>query len=141
MSNLTISETDLIQNNDMPIVVLENGVRIANFSSPHSFKFDDGIELPGCSKERATRLMLRSEEIEVPGVREGVVDIDLQFRMSDVVEAAILEANQDGSVDVVLVPFPVMTCWKSSGRDIGKMRCVRIADRVTKVAHSGKFCR
>jgi len=140
MSNLTISETDLIQNNDMPIVVLENGVRIANFSSPHSFKFDDGIELPGCSKERATRLMLRSEEIEVPGVREGVVDIDLQFRMSDVVEAAILEANQDGSVDVVLVPFPVMTCWKSSGRDIGKMRCVRL-DRITKVAFSGKFCR
>ena len=140
MSNLTISEKDLIQNNDMPSAVLENGVRIANFSSPHSFNFDDGVELPACSKERAERLMLRSEEVEVPGVK-GTIDIDLKFEMSDVVEAAIEEATQDETIDIIMVPFPVMTCWKSSGRDIGKLRCVRIADRVTKVAFSSKFCR
>ncbi len=43
-------------------------------------------------------------------------------------------------IDVVLVPFPVMTALKDAGISIGKARVIRVADRVTKMIHIDRFC-
>lgn len=38
------------------LIVLSNGVSVANFSSPHTFEFEDGNVLPAVPNEEAQRL-------------------------------------------------------------------------------------
>ena len=101
-----------------PIITLKNGIRIGNFSSPHTFTFKDGSVLPACSKERALDLMLNAAEVEEqnrPSDKNySWTDIQLKYSLSDRVEEALKEALQfDGEeerqFDVLLVPFPVLT--------------------------------
>ncbi len=129
-----------IQEEVVPVVTLSNGLRVANFSSPHSFAFVDGRVLPACSKERAERLMLGALEHEEPGIK-GTTDIVLEWAMSLSVEQelAVLQARRD--IDVILVPLPVMTVVKDLELPIGKCRVIRVADRVTKTIHIDRFCR
>lgn len=122
-----------------PVITLKNGIRVANLSSPHSFKFITGEELPACSAEVANRLKLEQVEKEVPGIK-GTIDIELTFQMSAAVreELDVLSGRED--IDIVIVPFPVMNALKEE-RPIGKFRVCRVADRVTKAIFSDKFCR
>lgn len=121
-----------------PVVTLKSGVRVANFSSPHEFVFTDGSVLPGCDPERARVLMLENVELEC--FRERWYDITLLFSMSDVVRSSLKELEENTDVDLVLVPFPVMEALKQKKMPIGKCRVCRVADRVTKVIHSDRFC-
>lgn len=123
----------------MPTVVLSSGLCVANFSSPHPFNFVDGTILEACSSERAKGLMLESHEQQVPGIK-GTTDIQLTWGLSASVSQALAAAEADESVDVVLVPFPVMTALKEAGRPIGKARVIRCADRITKAIFTDKFC-
>jgi len=129
---------------DSPTVELRSGVRIANFSSPHPFRFNTGEELGACSKERANALMLSSteEESKNPG---GWTDIHLSWGMTSAVLSALNRECSREDVDIVLVPFPVMTALKDSGDWEDplyrtKVRVCRMADRVTKVLFSDRFC-
>ena len=124
----------------MPTAVLKSGIRIANFSSPHGFTFDDGTELGACSEDRSRALSLKAIENEIPR-GDGAFDIELRFKMSLEVECELSEIlrNMD-DIDVVLVPFPVMNAWKAIGYPIGPLRCVRMACRQSKVASATKFC-
>lgn len=132
----------------MPITTLKNGLKVANFSSPHPFKFDTGEELPACSPERAKKLMLLTEEREE--VNEGGwTDIRIQFLMSPEVERALREDPDFEAVDIVLVPFPVREairrCADAFPRSVWewvakKTRVIRSADRVTKAIYSDRFC-
>jgi hypothetical protein len=77
-----------------------------------------------------------------------VTDIHLAWRMTREVFKALFALDAREDVDVVLVPFPVMTALKShlreSGVDedaIGKARVIRVADRVSKEIHIDRFCR
>jgi uncharacterized protein (DUF302 family) len=124
----------------VPVIELKNGVRVANFSSPHPFTFDSGETLPACSPERAKELMLESVEVAVPGIK-GTTDIQLEFKISEAVKAALAELERDEGIDIVLVPFPVMQALKDAGLSIGKARVCRVADRVSKTIFSDKFCR
>ena len=124
---------------DMTITTLSTGLRVGNFSSPHEFKFTDGSVLPACSEERARLLMLEATEYLVPSGCGRYADIGLTFSMSGEVAAA-LDAAEQTDVDLVLIPFPVMTAMKQAGRDIGKCRVCRVADRVNKTIYHDKFC-
>jgi hypothetical protein len=133
--------------NDMPIITLSNGLRVANFSSPHPFRFTDGSELPECSPERARVSKLQAHEVETD--RGLWTDIDLEFVMSDECESMLREAWKlwrAGEVDIVIVPFPVLNAWKATKRmDVIKphghpFRTIRCADRVTKLNHCDRFC-
>jgi len=138
-------QTDTVEH--VPVVTLTNGVRVANFSSPHLFTFTDGVKLPACSKERALHLMLESHERESPGIK-GTIDLELTFEMSLAVEEALVALNAREDVDIIIVPFPVMTALKEKPlkgvplrQTIGKCRVCRTADRVTKTIHHDRFCR
>lgn len=142
-------------NEDMPIVVLASGLRVANFSSPHHFTFVTGEVLAACSPERAKALMLESGEVETK--RKGWVDIALAFRMSESVLDALRAVQlliELGAVDVLIVPLPVkraMDEWlaerarNDEALDIlvevqHHARTCRVADRVTKTIYGDRFC-
>jgi hypothetical protein len=124
---------------DAPIVILASGATVANFSSAHPFTFDDGSTLQGCTAARCRELMLHSAEEETinPG---GWVDIELRFVMSEAVKLELERLQGREDVDVILVPFPVLSAVKEAGLPVGKCRTVRMADRVSKTAHSDRFC-
>ena len=132
----------------MPIVTLTTGLRVANFSSPHSFRFTDGSELGACSADRANLGKLNSVEVETD--RGLWVDIDLEFKMSpecDEMLRAAWDRWTSGAVDVVIVPFPVLNALKADDDwcvdDDPKehpFRTIRSADRVTKLNHHNRFC-
>lgn len=123
----------------VPVITLTNGLRIANFSSPHPFTFVSGEVLPACSPERAKRLLLEAKEVARPSPCGRWTDIDLSFRLSPEVEEELqrLELRQD--IDIVLVPLPVLQASRALAWAT-KVRGLRAADRVTKEIHSDRFC-
>ena len=122
----------------MPMITLTNGLRIANFSSPHPFNFEDGSVLPACDPERVKRGSLDVTEEEFCGIK-STIDIKITFSISESV-AEMLEEAQSSEADVVLVPFPVLNAMRDEGRNLGKFRVVRIKDRQTKEVHIDRFC-
>ena len=153
---------------NMPVITLSSGVRVANFSSPHAFTFDDGSVLPSCSKERSKAGMLRAVEKEE--AKNGWVDIDLNFEMSEKIAEMLIRSIQqskDEKIDVVVVPYAVLTAWKGEYGDavsallleaakkvLGEQdacygrwwepvpfRTIRMADRITKTCCHDKFCK
>jgi hypothetical protein len=128
---------------DMPIIKLANGVRVANFGSPHPFNFTTGEILPACSPERVKALTLRVVEKEEPNPNNpDITDIEICFELTDEVEGA-LELAQEREVDVVLVPFPLLAAVKEAGffPRFPKIRVIRSADRITKAIYPDRFCR
>lgn len=128
---------------EMPIVELKSGLKVGNFSSPHSFHFDDGTVLPGCEKDRSSLLMLNSVEIEHPTENLGKswVDVELSFAMTETVHEALEDAMTE-DVDIIIVPLPVLTAAKAMAWDVRRtpFRTCRLADRVTKLVCSDRFC-
>jgi hypothetical protein len=57
-----MNELDNLRNQ---IVILSNGKRVANFSSPHEFKFVDGTILPAVSNEDAEKYKVDFIETEI----------------------------------------------------------------------------
>ena len=116
-------------------------MNIVNFSSPHSFTLDNGVVIPACDPDMSRELSLLAVETETPHpTLEGVTDVRLSFKMTDAVYYRLKELNADTSVDVILVPLPVMTALKEANLPIGKARVCRVADRVSKIIHCDKFC-
>lgn len=137
--------------NEAPVATLKNGISVCNFSSPHSFTFDDGTVLEACSPERCRNLSLLQEEVVYPNpIYPKLQDINLEFKMSDLVLDALEELKNFKGI--VLVPFPVMEAIKENGmrndssdqiRDeiqYFPFRVCRVADRVNKTLFSNKFC-
>jgi hypothetical protein len=122
-----------------PVITLDNGIRIANWSSPHEFKFTTGEILPACSPERAKAMSLDIDETVVN--QEKWDDIVLDTNIPDSVYEDIEELKYNDEIDIILVPFMVLDALKSSYPWIAdKCRVIRVADRVTKEIYPDKFC-
>lgn len=128
----------------MPVITLVNGLRVANFSSPHCFKFSDGKELPACDEERAKLLMLDSQEeivFSTTMINGDIVEcIRLKYKMSSVIRIALKHAESTPGIDIIIVPLPVMEAIKQEKMRIGKFRTIRMYDRIHKTCYSNKFC-
>lgn len=125
----------------VPVVTLSNGIRVANFSSPHDFKFVDGSVLPACTDQRAREMALESREVENENPYAPITDIKLSWAMSDAVFSELARLKDSDEFDVLLVPLPVMTALKEEDElSPGKCRCIRMADRVNKLSHIDRFC-
>lgn len=123
-----------------PQAELKNGIRVANFSSPHHFLFDDGTYLHPCDGSRSVWLSLDSREETKQHHRLPMVDVKISYQMSHSVEEEINRLELEDDIDIILVPLPVLLAMKDAGMAIGKCRVVRIADRVQKTACSDRFC-
>ena len=122
-----------------PTVTLSTGLRVANFSSPHSFRFTDGSVLPSCSFDHSDRGKLDTEEVDAPGLA-GTTDVTVRWKLSDGIRELMAEAEATEGVDIFLVPLPFLTALKEAGLPIGRYRVVRVADRNTKTIHTDRFC-
>lgn len=130
----------------MPTATLTTGLVVGNFSSPHSFTFEDGTVLAGCSAERCKALSLAEVEAESPfpgkAGERGVIAITPRFTLTDVVRQELLQAHADIQGGVVLVSFPTLSALKAEGvldqyLAVGTIK----ADRTTKLVSTTKFCR
>tara|TARA_R110002020_G_C16300629_1_gene773109 strand:- start:2183 stop:2584 length:402 start_codon:yes stop_codon:yes gene_type:complete len=129
------------------IIELSNGLRIANFSSPHPFTFVDGSILPEVSAEEAERLKIDFieqpyEHMTANGVNYN--DIELSFELSDEVLNEVgrwKEKFRNRLVDIVLCPLPMITALKNDEvLLVTPFRAVRMGDRIKKLAEIDKFC-
>lgn len=142
-----------------PVVVLSNGLKVANFSSFHPFKFVDGNILPAVNGKlcKALSMDTKEEVVHNPYLDgKGVCTIKLSFNMSDQVRKALaawIEESINHRVDVVIVPLPVITMLRDLLKDEDEdileeilldtpFRTIRVADRVDpeKKIHIDKFC-
>lgn len=139
-------------NMEPPAISLKNGLRVANFSSPHEFNFEDGSVLPACTKERAMVLNLARNDREVlwDGPRspswpteELVLAVTPGFATTPEIIAELAELEGHWDVDIVLVPFPVLQSLRDEKmlEKFKKVATVIMADRITKAASTTKFGR
>lgn len=133
---------------DKRITTLSNELRVANFSSPHSFRFTDGSVLPPVDDETADNLMLKAHETRhTDRKRPKIVTISLLFELPEKVKDEIdywytIWAMK--KVDIVIVPLPVMQClheiWDDKTIVKSPFRVIRTRDRITKTIWSDIFC-
>lgn len=144
MSTVTVSVA--------PVVTLTNGLRVANFSSPHSFNFEDGSILEACTPDRVAAGALERTEEERPWGffdRDDIVAVVPKFSLSEQVWNLIVELEQDDKVDIVLIPFPVLEALRNARRENGKslleevskVGTICVKDRQTKTIYINRFCR
>ena len=125
---------------ELHIVELSNGKLVANFSSPHSFVFTDGVVLPAKSEEDSERLKVTfKEKLYANG------DVELSFDLSEDVmnEIALYEfLYEQNEVHVVFCPLPMITSLKEKKYDLinSPFRAVRIEDRINKLVSIEKQC-
>lgn len=126
------------------VTTLSNGVRVCNFSSPHSFTFTDGSELPAVPTSVCEQLSLERQEeaVQWPGL-PGVMAVRPVFGLTDAVMQRLSELNDSEHVDVVIVPFPVLDAMRQLGvlDKFPKAATCLLADRVEKICHIDRFCR
>jgi hypothetical protein len=126
-----------------PIVTLTNGKKVANFSSPHEFRFTDGTVLPAHDADTANALKIEFIETEL----NDKGDIMLEFELTEKVRDAIVRyafLYELKAVDVVFCPLPMITALKDTYGGIwvlnSPFRAVRIEDRVNKLVSIEKQC-
>jgi hypothetical protein len=135
------------------IIVLSNGLRVANFSSPHEFQFVDGSILPAVSNELSKKLSLQVEEEtysteNIKDTDNKYISIKIKFTLDPLVIEELSYWHQEhkkGNVDVVIVPRPCLDAIRESGTNdemINKFpfRTIRVADRLLKTVCIDKFC-
>lgn len=132
-----------------PVVTLSNGLRVANFSSPHPFTFEDGTVLPACDAERCNALKMLVHEnvmnrrcVETAQGPCEFQDIELVTLLGDDVECALHQLENDPNIDVVIVPLMLMEQLRNFRNDYPdfKFRVIRMADRIKKIAKVNVFC-
>ena len=121
---------------------LSNGKKVGNFSSPHDFTFEDGHILPACTAEESERLKVTFNE-----VIDDDGDVTLSFDLSDEVWDEMyewMEVWDQSLVDYVFIPLPMMTAikqvWSQELIKDSPFRCIRIEDRIKKLASINKQC-
>lgn len=117
-------------------IILSNGLKVANFNSPHSFVFEDGNVLQQVADEFAVKTMLGSNDIEVSMGKYSVVE--KVFVMTPECRKALREVC--GSADIVIAPLPVVQLVKNSEGFENVFTCF-LTDRVNKICSISKFCR
>ena len=117
----------------------KKNLKVANFNSPHTFKFDDGTELEAVSPNFATETMLRSEDVEYQ--KNGFTAVEKIFKMSEPCRNALTELRNSGKADIIIVPFPVLMAAKAEENfSADGLYTVFLTDRVNKICSATKFC-
>lgn len=135
---VTINEVDPMETT--VIVTLSNGKTVANFSSPHSFKFTDGSEIPAVSNEESERLKVTFiETVDEQG------DVTLKFELSEAVRTEMKHwytLYLQGKIDVVFCCLPMITALNEIGYGVknSPFRACRIEDRIKKLLSIDKQC-
>ena len=127
------------------IISLKNGKRIANFSSPHPYTFDDGTRLEPCDKKEAGLFKVQFRERVVKDVRD-ITAIEMDFMLSKALLSRMNMWEQlynEKKVDLVLCSLPLLTAIKKilDTKELMKMpfRGIRTKDRTKKILLTDRF--
>ena len=143
-----------------PAIVLNNGTRVVNYSSPHSYRFDTGEILPACDQTLVKIHSLIENHIEEENAN-GWIDVKIKDKLQDIQLESLRMIAKDPNVDVILVPLRVRSLLvnlRTDGRHqnedgspadyyelnrmvVEKTRVCRIEDRLNKLVSSTKFCK
>lgn len=97
---------------DLPSVTLTNGLVVANYSSPHSFLFEDGTILEKCSDERATITKLDVQESHqcTDAILTSIkVEWYLTWFLQEEIEKILTVWDRDELPwDVIITPLPLL---------------------------------
>ena len=122
------------------IITLSNGKRVANFSSPHPFEYEDGTILPAVAPNIAEKYKVTfHENIDTNG------DVLLSFTLSSDVHtrmAYFQDLYDKRKVDVVVCPLPMITAMRAINMNVKNtpFRTIRVADRINKVISINYQC-
>ena len=133
------------------IITLSNGLKVANFSSPHTFTFTDGSVLPARDHVFSRFMSLDDgETIESVNVSKKCIytNVSVHWKLTAAIEIELLRWMREyhmNNIDIVIVPLPVLsamktTRWSKQNIINSPFRVVRVADRITKEIHINKFC-
>ena len=122
------------------VITLSNGKKVANFSSPHAFTFEDGSVLQPITESRCKSLSLITKEVE-----HDNGDVELKFIVTDEVKLYMElwgSAKELNLVDVVYIPMPMMSALKEIGYDVknSPFRVIRLTDRINKIVSITTQC-
>ena len=127
------------------ITTLKNGTKVANFSSPHIYTFDDGSKIDKCDIREAGLFKVHFREKVVKDVRD-IAGIEMDFMLSKVLLSRMNMWEQlynEKKVDVVFCSLPLLTAIKKviEVSQLRKMpfRGVRTKDRTKKVILTDRF--
>ena len=143
--------------NEFPIIKLNSGLNVMNFSSPHSYVFTTGEVLPACGPDVAQRYNLDEDhKIHDRGIYSDVL---IKYNFNVQIFDLLLAATIYNGIDIILVPYPILDAWSAMVRlesDFNdedeiygkteaehvllKIRTCKLDDRVTKVIRSDQFC-
>lgn len=129
------------------IRTLSNGLRVANFSSPHHFEFTDGTKLPRVSKKTVERLSSKVEETVLRFRtlnKTTIQDISVDFTLTPEIRLELRKWERlysENLVDVVIVPLPLLKAMQKERyfNHQSVFRCVRLASREDKIVEIDKF--
>ena len=134
--------------NKYPSIKLNSGIKIVNYSSPHTYKFHTGEELPACSDEVAQDTKLEAHHDKDKNDK-GWYDITIFYTLSEMQKKELPMLAEFNEIDIILVPFPVLNCIRFDGNYLSnkkwstafnKIRVCKLDDRITKVIRSDEFC-
>lgn len=141
---------------ELPKVTLSNGLIIGNFSSPHSFEFEDGSILESCSNQRAEDLKINFIERKIPQEINNKIIIDnvkLTFELTENVIEEVRKimfefVNKTLDIDLILIPLPMLTALKEHDYIFGKInniidtpfRVIKMKSRLEKKVRIDDFC-
>jgi len=128
-----------IVNDDLPAITLDNGLKVVNFSSPHSFTFDDNKVLPACNVGRMQSFSLKMEDKKVDA--GAFTALYKKFVLTDSIMEELDRIIVQG-VDLIIVPFPMLAelAKLETAMPYSQMCCTASLDRATKVCSSSEFC-
>lgn len=127
------------------IITLKNGVKVANFSSPHTFTFEDGCKLEKCDAREAGLFKVQFKEKVVKDIRD-IAGVEMDFMLSKPLLSRINMWEQlynEKKVDIVFCSLPLLTAIKKilDVKELMKMpfRGVRTKDRNKKLILTDRF--
>lgn len=145
MSNVTTTTTIT----EAPAITLTNRLRVANFSSPHPFHFEDGVVLEACDEARSRALSMERADMEVPwpvdlvNVLGPVWAVRPVFGLTELVLEELNKLQEAWDVEVILVPFPMLQALQLAKLDdrYNKAATIIVADRIKKTIKIDRFGR
>ena len=146
---------DILESNRFKTVRLSNQLIVGNFSSPHSFTFEDGSVLDAVNDYDSERLKVIFNETIVDEklewkraeVYKEYKTVALDFTLSDEVrnEMEVWQKMwEHNDVDIVLCPLPMIQALHKIDDGLGTIfdgpfRAVRLKDRIKKLASIDTF--
>ena len=115
---------------DIPIAKLSNGITVANFSSAHTFVFEDGSELAACDAGRSTEFAVSPQEQSLR-VENGCEIVTLKPTMNDACFKELTRVLTNPRFDYLIVSRMMMEAIEGSMlmNHLEIDRCVTIRKR------------